>query len=684
MRFYKRKDCVTMRKLYKGLLLLSLMTVILWGCGKNEGKKESPTPSPTPSQSEDTQGNDSEAVGLKNTTVLEVKNYFDDQAQIDQGLQAELEKGYSFDEPFVIVNPYGKSPLTAVAIFSTDTEQGGSIRVKGKSSEDDVVGEFAKATNHIVPIYGLYPGETTQVELTLENGDSTTVEVTTDVIDFKLNDKKVTMHDKKSYDYSDLTLVCNSGGGLYMVDSKGDIRWYMEDTGTLGVKVLENGHLIAPSPYTLRPFYYKSGLVEIDLLGKVYFEYAIPGGMHHDVFEMPDNKLLVVSDRTSFETVEDYLVEIDRATGEVVWELDMTELIDPKEGGSLNRTDEDWFHNNGVWYEEKTDTILLSARHVDAIVAVNKTDKTIKWILGDPEGWSEEYQKYFFTQVGDDFEWQYAQHQVSILSNGDILCFDNGAGRTKTTKPDKESVGDDVYSRAVAYRIDEEAMTIEQVWQYGKELGPKFYSEWISGAIELDNDPNNIWITAGANLYNPEEDSYDYGPFDSFLPGLIQSTNIAQVKNNKVIYELKLDHLTYRTLRLSPYKDLFGFDIAKSGKYLGNQGDQSTEDVEINLATAEEAQNVTVSLDPTKMTLSASYTIPTQEDLKDSYIVLAKEDGTYLTFATNQSTVEGEENVKVTVDGWVSSAAVEGSAYDVYIVLGGNLYNTGYQLDLTK
>ena len=671
-----------MKKILKGLLLLSLLTTILWGCGNNKENKETPTP--TPSQTDNTQENDVEAVGLKNTKVLEVKNYFDDQAQIDQGLQAELEKGYSFEEPFVIVNPYGKSPLTAVAIFSTDTEQGGTILVKGKSSEDDIVGEFAKATNHIVPIYGLYPGETTQVELTLEDGQSTTVEVTTDILDFKLEDKKVTMHDKNSYDYSDLTLVCNTNGGLYMVDSKGDIRWYMEDTGTLGVKVLENGHLIAPSPYTLRPFYFKSGLIEFDLLGKVYIEYAIPGGMHHDVFEMPNNKLLVVSDRTSFETVEDYLVELDRATGEVVWELDMTDLIDPKEGGSLNRTDEDWFHNNGVWYDEETDTILLSARHVDAIVAVNKTEKTLKWIIGDPEGWSEEYQKYFFTPVGDDFEWQYAQHQVSILSNGDILCFDNGAGRTKTTKPEEESTGDDVYSRAVAYRIDEDAMTIEQVWQYGKELGPKFYSEWISGAIELDNDPNNIWVTAGSNLYNPEEDSYDYGPFDSFLPGLIHSANIAQVKDNKVVYELKLDHLAYRTLRLSPYEDLYGFDITTSGKYLGNLGNQSTVDVDIDLATAEEAQNVTVSLDPTKMTLTASYTIPTEDDLKDSYIVLAKEDGSYLAFETNQSTVEGENDVTVNVDGWVSTANAAGSAYDVYIVLGGSLYNTGYQLDLTK
>ena len=48
-------------------------------------------------------------------------------------------------------------------------------------------------------------------------------------------------------------------------------------------------------------------------------------------------------------------------------------------------------------------------------------------------------------------------------------------------------------------------MTIEQIWQYGKEKGEEYYSEWISGAISLEDDPNNILMTFGSNLYNPEK-----------------------------------------------------------------------------------------------------------------------------------------------------------------------------------
>ena len=39
--------------------------------------------------------------------------------EIDQQLQAELENGYSWEEPMVIQNPYQVSPLTAVIIFDT-------------------------------------------------------------------------------------------------------------------------------------------------------------------------------------------------------------------------------------------------------------------------------------------------------------------------------------------------------------------------------------------------------------------------------------------------------------------------------------------------------------------------------------------------------------------------------------
>ncbi len=62
----------------------------------------------------------------------------------------------------------------------------------------------------------------------------------------------------------------------------------------------------------------------------------IPGGQHHDFVELPDGNLLVASDSPDLSTVEDYVVEIDRETGAVVWELDMKDLISQEDGQSAS------------------------------------------------------------------------------------------------------------------------------------------------------------------------------------------------------------------------------------------------------------------------------------------------------------------------------------------------------------
>ena len=182
--------------------------------------------------------------------------------------------------------------------------------------------------------------------------------------------------DEANYDYSNLSFLCSTMGSVDAVDGAGDIRFYTDMGGSLGVHFLANGHLMMPAPYVLKTSYYKEGLLEVDLNGKIYREYAIPGGQHHDFRELSNGNLLVASDSPDLSSVEDYVVEIDRESGEVVWELDMKDLLDIEDGASASMEsdgsdEEDWFHNNGLWYDEENDLVLLSARHKDAIVAVH-------------------------------------------------------------------------------------------------------------------------------------------------------------------------------------------------------------------------------------------------------------------------------------------------------------------------
>ncbi len=628
------------------------------------------------------------------STVLEMTDPFASQNAIDEALLLEAQNGYSFEEPSVILNPYGNSPLTAVVVFHTDEKTGGTITVKGKSPENDIAGTFEAAQDHVIPVYGLYSGDTTQVELTLEDGTSNTLEITTEDLNLNFGEFTVDMIDDSSYDYGQLTICCSLGGKLYAVDAAGDIRWYFTGAGTLGVHLLENGHLMAPSTFVVRQTYYRSGLLEFDLSGKIYREYAIPGGMHHDFQELPSGNLLVAGDSPDLQYVEDYVVEIDRNTGDVVWELDVKDLLDREDGVSVSLEEDgsedlDWFHNNGVWYDEKNDLVLLSARHKDAIVAIDKSDKSLAWILGDPDGWENTDSSLFFTPIGDDFEWQYAQHQVTMLENGDICMFDNGSYKVKDPDDENRVSGADVYSRAVVYRINTDDMTIEQVYEYGKERGAQWYSDWVSGVESLDGTKENLWITAGSHLYSEEEDSHDYGPTDMMTPGLTKTTHIDQVVNGTLAFELTISgdtfaSLTYRSLRIPFYSGNGSLDLTVSPKLLGTLGETLQTDTEVSLENAKPLafDGFTFTLDPLKLSLKGLYETNSPVDaLHPGYLVL-KGNTDCRVYTLTQNAAAGEELTNVSVSGWTSLVGLPENSYEIYLVLDETAYDTGYRMEL--
>ncbi len=74
------------------------------------------------------------------------------------------------------------------------------------------------------------------------------------------------------------------------------------------------------------------------------------------------------------------------------------------------------------------------------------------------------------------------------LPNGNIFCFDNGW---------KKSFGNDApFIRAVEYSVDPGQMTVEQVWEYGRERGSEIKSSNISDVDYLPATGNRL-ITSG-------------------------------------------------------------------------------------------------------------------------------------------------------------------------------------------
>ena len=104
------------------------------------------------------------------------------QAQVEQQLQQWSKKEFSFQEPYVICDPYGIAPLTALVFFQTASATSVQVTVRDKAGNNDLQYCCPQVTRHSVPIYGLYAGWNNQVELQLDDGQCCLVQIQTAVI----------------------------------------------------------------------------------------------------------------------------------------------------------------------------------------------------------------------------------------------------------------------------------------------------------------------------------------------------------------------------------------------------------------------------------------------------------------------------------------------------------------------
>ena len=483
--------------------------------------------------------------------------------------QEELEKeftskGYTLDNPNIIVDPYHNSPLTALVIFETEEEVAPKVTIPGEDELTTYTKTFEKNKVHYLPILGLYPGKVNKI--TIEYGDvKKTLKIKTEKLpeDFIMPTEIEKDEDELTNDLYFFTP--SSSGYTCAYDVNGDVRWYLTNKATWKIDRLENGHLLVSTERLVNSPYYLTGLYEMDMLGKIYVEYSLPGGYHHDYYEMQNGNILVASDDFNNDsgTVEDYIVELDRETGKIVKTIDLKDILNMEDGKSENWVDYDWFHNNSVWYDEKTNSITLSGRHQDAVINIDYDTEKPNWIIGDSTNWSEEYQKYFFTPEGDDFEWQWSQHAAMITPEGYVFIFDNGNNKSKNK--DEYVDAEDSYSRGVMYKIDTEKMTIKQVFEYGKERGSEFYSPYISDVDYLAKD--HYIIHSGGIVYVDGKNSNQPAGI-SGADKLVSDT--VEIKDDKVIFEIKLPSNNYRVEKMSLYgKDNFKLGSATTKGTLG-------------------------------------------------------------------------------------------------------------------
>ena len=603
--------------------------------------------------------------------------------------QQEKEKnfkieGYTIDNPNVILNPYGNSPLTALICFETEEEITPTITVKGKDSLTTFTHAFEKNKKHYLPIYGLYANYENEINIEYVKYSKTitkTIKIKTDKLpedmvlptNIKKNEEKLS---------NDLYFFTPSSKGYTMAyDVNGDVRWYLTNNALWKIDRLENGHLLLSTERLVNNPYYMTGMYEMDLLGKIYTEYSLPGGYHHDYYEMENGNLLVASDDfdNDYGTVEDYIVELDRNTGEIIKTWDLKNILNMEDGKSENWSSYDWFHNNSVWYDKNTNSITLSGRHQDAVINIDYESGKLNWIIGDPTNWSEEYQKYFFTPIGDNFEWQWSQHAAMITPEGYVFILDNGNNKSKIK--DEYVEANNSYTRGVMYKIDTENMTIEQIWEYGKERGSEFYSPYISDVDYIDKD--HYIVHSGGIVYVEGKNSNQPAGFSENAK-LVSTT--VELLNNEVIFEISLPTNNYRVEKMSLYQENENFNLSKS-KRIGTLGETNiTKEIFTPNLKSKQIDNVyksheiKITKEIDRLVVSGKFkrenniNIVLYKNLNSKYYNIKVSKKPYTALCVDIFTEEENEN-GITVTKYINEDGLKGK-YSIYIEIDGTLYNT--------
>ena len=191
----------------------------------------------------------------------------------------------------------------------------------------------------------------------------------------------------------------------------------------------------------------------------------------------------------------------------------------------------DWSHVNAVQYVAEDDTLIVSVRHQDCIVKIGREDGKLRWILGNHGGWKDPWRKYLLTPEGN-LRWQYHQHDCSATGGGRIMCFDNGNFRAPAFE--KPLSDEENFSRAVEFEIDEAAMRVRQIWEYGERSGELIFACYQGGAMRLPTTGNTFMTFGGICLK-------DGKPYGSNIDSFGRARLIEVTPEGDVVFDLEID-----------------------------------------------------------------------------------------------------------------------------------------------
>jgi arylsulfate sulfotransferase len=425
------------------------------------------------------------------------------------------------------------------AVITVDSETPVSAVVSATATDRQIAVAFADTSRHLeLPLVGLRAETTYEVTVQLRDVDVVTATDTATWITPPLPDwfpeirvataepermaPGVTLFDLSRW--GDDPHPGEPVGLLVALDEEGEVVWYYPSETPVGdTRMTPQGTILSMYPLF--------GIRELDLLGNVVRAWELgdeqrPDGpipihsdtydlvdIHHEANLLPNGDILTLSrqateltpeeraffcpdDPAPFGLTDDVILEF-APDGEIVHEWLLSDIVDPMEvpGTEMCSDDQeyrDWAHANAAIIDEEHNAVIVSARHIDLLVAFRYEDDAegpsgeLLWTLG-PEG-----------TMPLDGEYSYHQHAPELEADGSLLVYDNGNHR-----PGGE------YSRAVRYAIDDSApdtadWTATQVWQHRVPDidGQPLYANFL-GDVDLLPNGNVLIDHGGINQFDP-------------------------------------------------------------------------------------------------------------------------------------------------------------------------------------
>ncbi len=333
-------------------------------------------------------------------------------------------------------------------------------------------------------------------------------------------------------------------GWIVAVDAAGEVVWYHHENHPIGdVRMLGDGTILFEFNDTAARRINLRGEVLEEWAGTIITgRFALDAhgrqvvgddpvivnidSMHHEHNPLPDGTHATLSTELrvldgfdepqcgedpdtfdgTYHLIGDVVVIFDPATGEVLEEFNLFDYFDPRHDPAaynlcglpfdfvfpnwlykgVDNQARDWTHANAIELDEANNTLLVSIRHFDAVIALRWKDD-----LSGPAGellWHSGPLGDLELLSGD---WHLHQHAPEVLADGTVLLYDNGNNREGRGTPDAP-----LYSRAVRFAIDAAAGTIDQIWEYrSNRNGEPVYGAFVGDVDALAN--GNVLVTDG-------------------------------------------------------------------------------------------------------------------------------------------------------------------------------------------